>query len=40
VPGNRESVNIVLRTSFDPLPKGALLRLIAPCLFIKFPKSS
>jgi hypothetical protein len=25
VPGNRESVNIVLRSSFDPLSKGALL---------------
>jgi len=40
VPGNRESVNTVLRTSFDPLPKGALLRLIVPCPFTKFPKSS
>jgi hypothetical protein len=25
VPGNRESVNTVLRTSFDPLSEGALL---------------
>jgi hypothetical protein len=25
VPGNRESVNTVLRTSFDPISKGALL---------------
>ena len=38
VPGNRESVNTVLRTSFDPLSKGALLCLIACIPFHKVPK--